>query len=146
METTFKRVHTGKDWLISGITIAAGIGLYFLNTGLGIFVGICGILMLLFYKSGYLANGTGPVLKKKAMDVPRSCRQSIVDFLDGQDVEPQIDDRAIGGVIRIETYYNKAAGIAYTQLFDFSNYNYQPATDVVKLVGPRADKLISKLK
>ena len=53
MESILKKVHTGKDLAISGIIIAAGIGSYFLNAGLGILLGVCGLLMLLFYKAGY---------------------------------------------------------------------------------------------
>ena len=37
------------------------------------------------------------------------------------------------------------AVIAYAQLFDFSNYTYEPATEIVELRGPRAEKLICKL-
>ena len=145
MENTFKKVHTGKDLPISGIIIAAGIGLYFLNAGIGIFLGVCGLLMLLFYKSAYKVNGGGPLLKKEARDVAHSCRQSIKDYLDGKDVEPELDRPGAGGVVRLEVYYNKEAGVAYAQLFDFSNYTYEKATDMVELHSPKSDKLISKL-
>ena len=50
-----------------------------------------------------------------------------------------------GGVIRLEVYYNADASLAYAQLFDFSNYTYEPATGIVELRGPKADKLITKL-
>ena len=45
----------------------------------------------------------------------------------------------------MEVYYNVDASIAYAQLFDFSNYTYEPATEIVELRGPKADKLISKI-
>lgn len=50
-----------------------------------------------------------------------------------------------GGIIRLEVYYRAAASVAYAQLFDFSNYTYQPATGIVELRGPKADKLITEL-
>ena len=60
-------------------------------------------------------------------------------------MEPEIDVRETGGVVRLEIYYNARASVAYAQLFDFSNYTYEPATDIVELRGPRAGKLIGKL-
>lgn len=145
MEIKLKKVHTAKDLIISAIVLAAGIGLYFINAGLGAVIAVCGILMLLLYKDGYKREGEGIVLRKKALDVAHTCRDSLKGFLEGKDVEPEVKTNINGGVIRLEAYYNLAATIAYAQLFDFSNYTYEPATDIVELRGPRAEKLISKL-
>ena len=145
METIFKKVHTGKDLLISGSITVAGIGLYFVNAGLGGLIAACGILMLIFYKAGYKREGEGIVLKKKALDIAHTCRDSLKGFLEGKDIEPEVMTSISGGVIRLEAYYNADAAIAYAQLFDFSNYTYEPATGIVELRGPRAEKLIGKL-
>lgn len=146
MEFNFKKVHTVKDLVISAIVLAAGIGLYFISAGLGGVIAACGILMLLLYKAGYKLEGKeGPVLTKKAFDVAQSCRQSIKDYLDGKDVDPVLTAPGSGGVARVEVYFSKEAGVAYAQLFDFSSYNYEKATEIVELHSPRADKLISKL-
>ena len=51
MEYNFRKVHTGKDLAISILVLLAGVGLYFLNPGLGICIGTCGLLMSLFYKA-----------------------------------------------------------------------------------------------
>ena len=51
MENNIKRVHTGKDLAISSMILVLGIGLYFVNAGLGIVIAVCGCLMLLFVKS-----------------------------------------------------------------------------------------------
>ena len=145
MEINIKSVHTVKDLVISAIVLAAGIGLYFVNTGLGVIIGVCGLLLLLFYKTGHKREGEDIVLRKKAIDIAHHCRESLKGFLDGKDVEPEINTSENGGVIRLETYYNADAAVAYAQLFDFSNYTYEPATEIVELRGPRAEKLISKL-
>lgn len=145
MNIELKEVHTLKDLSISFLILAAGVGLYFVNAGLGILTGVCGLLLLVFYKDGHKKEGTDVVLAKKALDVAHSCRPALKDFLDGKDVEPEIDRTAIGGVIRLEIYYNAQASVAYAQLFDFSNYMYEPATDLVELRGERARKLIGKL-
>ena len=52
MEYNFKKVHTGKDLAISILVLLAGTGLYFLNPGLGICIGTCGLF-------GTLANFRG---------------------------------------------------------------------------------------
>lgn len=145
MVIKFKKVHTVKDLTISIIMVAAGVGLYFVNAGLGILIGVCGLLMLLFYKAAYKREGEDIVLKKSAVDVAHSCRESLKEFLDGKDVEPQVNTSVNGGVIRLEVYYSAAASVAYAQLFDFSNYSYVPATEIIELRGARADRLINKL-
>lgn len=145
MEINIKSVHTVKDLVISAIVLAAGIGLYFVNTGLGVIIGVCGLLLLLFYKTGHKREGEDILLRKKAIDVAHRCRESLKGFLEGKDVEPEINTNENGGVIRLEIYYNADAAVAYAQLFDFSNYTYESATEIVELRGPRAEKLITKL-
>ena len=145
MEIKFKRVHTVKDLAISAVILAAGIGLYFLNTGLGILIGACGLLMLFLYKAAHKREGEDIVLRKRALDVSHSCRESLRNFLDGKDVEPEVSVSTGGGVIRLEVYYSSEASIAYARLFDFSDYTYVPSTEIVELRGERADVLINKL-
>ena len=145
MEIKFKKVHTAKDLIISILVIAAGVGLYFVNAGLGGVIGVCGLLLLFFYKAAYKREGENILLNKKALDVSRSCRDSLTNFLNGKDVEPEVNTSATGGIIRLEVYYNADAAIAYAQLFVFSNYTYEAATDIVELRGPKAEKLIALL-
>ncbi|MBQ9819629.1 MAG: hypothetical protein IJM60_05050 [Bacteroidales bacterium] len=145
MEIHFKKVYTAKDLVISAITLAAGIGLYFINAGIGIVVAVCGLLLLLFLKSGYKRSGDNLVFKKKAFDVAHTCRDSLKGFLEGKDVEPEVRTNMDGGIIRLEVWYNTEAAIAYAQLFDFSNYNYEPATELIELHDSKALKLIGKL-
>ena len=145
MEIRINKVHIVKDLILSALIVAAGAGLYFVNAGLGILVGVCGLLMLIFYKAAFKREGEDTVLRKTALDISHSCRDSLMEFLDGKDVEPQVNTSADGAVIRLEVYYNAAASIAYAQLFDFSNYTYVKATEIVELRGNKANILISKL-
>ena len=145
MEIKFNGVHTAKDLTISAIVLAAGIGLFFVSPVAGVALGVCGLLMFLLYKTAYKRDGEDLPLKKKAMDVAQSSRQSLKGFLDGEDVDPELNTTLSGGVVRLEAYYNREASVAYAQLFDFAGYNYEPATEVIELRGDRADKLISKL-
>lgn len=144
MEINMKKVHTSKDITISSIILVAGIGLAFVNVGLGCLIGAAGALMLILYKSGYRIEGENTVLYKEAQDIAKTCKSSLKDFLDGKNTEPIVDTQQEGGVIRIEMYYNTKDAIAYVQLFDFIDFAYVPSTDVVELRGTRALKLIEK--
>ena len=123
MEYSLKRDHTGKDVAISATILLAGIGLFFVNKGLGICIGICGVLMCLFYKGGYKKDGRGILLSKKSEDICKECRSSILEFLEGKNAKPELKQGK----------------------YDFCNYNYEPATGIIELDGDRAEKLISSL-
>lgn len=145
MEINFKKVHTAKDLAISTIVLLAGVGLFFINKGLGITIVVCGLAMLFLYKGGYRKDGHSALLARKSEDLCKCCKQSIVDFLHGKDTEPQVKKGHNGGSVRLDVYFNEASGIAYAQLYDFRNYTYEPETEIVELHSPRADKLISLL-
>ena len=147
MKTNFKKVHTAKDLTISAILTAAGVGLFFADTGLGILFIACGLLMLLFFTTGYKKDGENVILTKKTLNLGHSCRQSLADFLSGNSDELEIHPQGVNeGIIQMEIYYNAKAHVAYAQVFDYSNYTYVPATDVTELRGAKADKLINKIQ
>lgn len=145
MEIKLKRVHTPKDLTISAIIVAAGIGLFFLNGGLGGVIAACGLLMLLLYKGGYKREGENIVLTKKALEIDHSNLEPLKDFLEGNGTDPSLKPAAGNGIIRLEVYYNAETPVAYVQLFTFSNYAYVEATPVVELRGSKAEKLIKAL-
>ena len=145
MEYNFKKVHTGKDLAISTIVLLTGVGLFFVNKGLGICIGICGLFMYLAYKGGYKKDGQGILLTRKSEDICKACRTSIVEFLEGKNTVPTIKQGNEGGSIRLDVYFNKDEQVAYAQLYDFCNYTYEPATGIIELKGDKADKLISLL-
>lgn len=145
MKIKFKKVHTTKDLTISSIVLLAGAGLFFVNKGLGICVAVYGLFLFLTYKGGYRKDGQGAVLTKTSEDLCKGCRTSIVEFLDGKDVVPVIKKGDEGGSVRIEVYFNREESIAYARLYDFCNYSYEPATELVELKGDKAAVLISQL-
>ena len=145
MEYNFKKVHTGKDLAISTIVLLAGVGLFFVNKGVGICLIICGLFMFFVYKGAYRKDGKGILLTRKSEDVCKACRSSIVEFLEGKNTVPTIKQGNEGGILRLDVYFNKAEGVAYAQLYDYNNYTYEPATGVVELKGDRAEKLLSLL-
>lgn len=145
MEYNFKKVHTRKDLAISTIVFFAAICLLLVNKELGFCTGFCSILMFVFYKGGYKLDGQGILLTKYSEQLCKDCMPSIIDFLNGKDVIPQIKKGFEGGSVRLDVYYNATARIAYAQLFDFINYIYVPVTEIVELNTPKADKLIAQL-
>ncbi len=145
MDITLKRVRSTKDLAISSLTIIAGAAVYFLVPALGIIIILCGVLLLLFCKSQFKNVETGIILRKRAFDVAASCRNSIKDFLEGRSDEVQIKAPGTEGSVRLEVYYNVVQSIAYAELYDFSNYNYVPATGMTEVSGQKALSLISRM-
>lgn len=141
IEDNFKKVHTLKDLTISTIVFFAGVGLFFLNRGLGICIGICGLFMYLFYKGGYRKDGLGVLLTKKSVDICKGCRNSMIEFLEGKIDAPEIKKGTDGGCVRLEVYFDESKNVAYAQLYDFCSYDYVPATGIVQLDGSRAKTL-----
>lgn len=157
MEYTFKKVHTPKDLLISIAVILTGTALFaasgmtgeesfISNRSLWVFVIVCGLLMIIFWKNGYRCCGCGVVLNKNAMDLCNDCKKSIIEFLDGKDVRPTIREGHEGGCVRLEVYYNISASIAYVQLFEYRNYVYEPLTPCLKLPSGKAEQLLATIK
>jgi hypothetical protein len=145
MEKNFRRVHTLNNIIITAVIAVAGIGLYFVNPGLGISLVVVAVLLFFLWKSGFRKDGLSTVFTKEAIDVPRSFRQNIIDFLEGKSDDVEFQEGCEGGCVRIEAFYNKHEQIAFAQLMDFSSYTYQPVGEMVELRGAKAAKFIETL-
>lgn len=145
MEKNFRRVHTLNNIIVTAVIAVAGIGLVFVNTGLGIALIFVAVLLFFLWKSGFKKDGLDTVFTKEAIDVPRSFRQNIIDFLEGKTDEVEFKEGCEGGCVRIETFYNKNEQVAFAQLMDFSSYTYQPVGEMVELRGAKAAKFIETL-
>lgn len=145
MEINMKKVHTIKDLTISSLVLITGAGLFFLNKGLGICIGVCGLAMYLIYKSGYKKDGKGIVFSFRSEDLCKVCKVSLQDFLEGRDTVPIIKKGHEGGSVRLDLYYNKVICKAYAQLHDFCNYAYEPVTGLVELNVKQTETMISLL-
>ena len=146
MEIIFNRVHSKKDLAISSTILAAGIGLYFANAALGILVALCGMFMLLFYKTACKREGDDTLLEKKALELSVSRRESLINYLNGTCTTLNLNGNSEGAIIRLEVYFNSNYSVAYAQLYDFINYSYIPAGEIVELHGSKADILIDNIK
>ena len=85
------------------------------------------------------------MLTKESEDICKECRTSIMEFLEGKTTVLAIKQGTDGGCIRLDVYFSKSEKVAYAQVYDFCNYDYEPATGIIELDGDRADKLISLL-
>lgn len=145
MKPIIKKVHAGKDLAISTIILIAAVGLFFVNKASGICIAALAFFMLLFYKSGYKINGEKTVFTKKSADLCKECKSALMDFLNGKDTTPIIKEGNEGGCIRVDVYFSKAESKAFIQVFDFCNYEYKEATELIELNGQRAEKIIAQL-
>lgn len=145
MNIEYKKVHTRKDIVISLIVIAAGIGAFFFNAAVSLVILFCGVMMLLFYRSGF-RSPEGIVMKKIPVDLSSSCRQSLLDFLSGKSPVLGLVKTGNGAAIRLEVYYSDVAGEAHAHLFDFRDYTYVEATEPVVLRGENCAVLMGELK
>lgn len=140
MEIKFKNIHTAKDLMISLGILLSGVALFFVNAGLGAVIAIFGLVLLLVYKKGYRADGTR--FLRKDLELNKACRTSVAEYLSGMDVKPEILEGNEGGSVRLLVYYNREEGRAFAQLFDYKDYDYHPATEMVELRRPKVDKLL----
>ena len=144
-EFKIRKVHTVLDLVISAVVLAAGVGLYFVLPGWGILFALIGILLFTFYKRANMCVGDKTLLKEKTLDLATDIREQLTAFLSGQADIPELTPSGEDEHLYLEVYYNADAAVVYAQLFDFSNYTYEPATEIVELRGEKAEKLIGKL-
>ena len=145
MDNKINKVHTIMDLCISGVFIVAGIGLFFVNKGVGALLFICGFLLLIFYKSGYKHENSGAILKHKSLELSRKCQDSVLHFLNGQSSDFEMITGNDGGSILLEIWYSKRDNVAYAQLFTFQEMSYQKFTEIMELPANAAQKLMEKL-
>ena len=145
MNNKIRKVHTITDISISGILLAIGVGLIFVNEIVGIFLIITGIALLIFFKAGYKYDNQNTILKHKSLELSRKCQQSILDFLEGKTTDFESITGNEGGCILLEVWYNKSKGEAFAQLFTFQEMNYHKSTEIIELPSESAKTLMEKL-
>ena len=146
MEINFKKIHTGKDLVITLIVIAAGIGLYFVSPVAGVCVALCGVVMFFCCKSGYKMDNQDTIYKKVSLDLSQKSKTSVVQFLTGNSDHVEMQKGNEGGTIILTVYCNDTQKIAYAQASNFSSFGCQPLTEMVEVRSPRYERLIEAMK
>lgn len=144
-EIIIKRTHTLTDILLSTAVFAAGVGTYFVLPGWGILFCFVGVLLFAFRKSGIIRTGDGTRLREKSLDLPVSCRDSILSFLEGGTTLPDLVPCEDNEHLYLEVYYNAEAKVAYAKLYDVAPCSFEQATPYIEVRGERAELLIGKL-
>lgn len=144
MENNFTKVHTSMDFIISGVIIAAGIGLFFISMATGIVVALCGILLLICYKSGYKYGNKDIVLKHKQLEVSKKYQKNVLDFLNGDATDLEMQPGNESGTLLLEVWCNTQASVAYAQLHDYLELRFQPITGIIELPTEKVQKVIEK--
>lgn len=145
MENNFKKVHAPVDLIISGLIVAAGIGLFFVSKWGGIAVALCGLLLFLVYKSGWKREGDDTPLRHRTVEVSRNCKTSLMEFLEGKNEEPNVRLGNEGGTLLLEVWYASDLSKSYVQLSEYVELRFQKITEIVELNENATQKLLSKL-
>lgn len=145
MEIKIKQVHTLLDIVISVLVFAAGVGVYFVLPGWGILFCLIGVLLFVFYKRANKRVGESTLLKKKSLDISIDYREPLsTSLLGGGDI-PSFELSGEGNHLYLEIFYNKGAKVAYAQLYEVADNQFDAVTDIVELRGAKAEQLIKML-
>lgn len=145
MENKFKKVHSNKDIIVSSIITLIGIALIFANLYLGIVTIVVGLLLFIFYKSGYKYDNQGVVLCKKNKEISKKCYNSVLEFLNGKSERLEMIPGNEGGTLMLEVWYNKPESVAYVQLYEYQELCFNKINELVELQSSNAQKLIEQL-
>lgn len=145
MEIRIKKVHTLLDLVVSVAVIAAGVGLYFVLPGWGILFCLIGVLLIVFWKRASKRVGESTLLKEIDVDLVPECRDALIGFLEGDGELPELSKSDDGDHLWMEVFFNKDEKVAYARLYDVAANNFEPATGMLELRGPKAEKLISRI-
>lgn len=133
MEKVFCRVRSAKDIFITASLIIAGSLLIALPTSasvniLGFFMICAGLILAFVLRTGYRDEETGHKYCKIEKYFGHDLKNDIASSLEKslKRIDTIIEDQGNG--IRLDIYYSKDSGKAYSQLFEYIPYDYEPCT------------------
>lgn len=140
MEKKFGRKRAAKDIIISVATLAAGAACLFIGTdiwsGIGIVLLALGLTFVLAFKSAFKLPGDEKTYSRKVFTFAQTQREMLNKALKGEGVL-DLKKQGTGTAIMLYLYLSLDGTRAYAQRFDFSDYRYQPASELVP-VDPAA--------
>lgn len=150
MEKEFCRVRTIKDIAISLAIIVAGFILIALPTSVSLnvtgFLLICtGLLFALVLRSGYKDLLSGELYCKSEKYFDRSLKTDLSVAIQSEPSQINLTEENKGNGVRLDIYYSAKNGKAYTQLFEYIPYEYQPCTEVHEHELCKVKKILGKL-
>ena len=151
MEKNFTRVRSVKDIIISTALTLSGIVLVALPTSIGInilgfFMILVGLLLFFTLKSSYKDEETGIKYHKKEKYFEGCRRDELSSAISKRNCKCKVDlsKENQGNTLRLDIYYNKHAGKAYMQIFEYIPYRYEPYSNLYEHELVNIAELIEK--
>ena len=151
MEKNFIRVRSVKDIIISTALTLSGIVLVALPTSIGInilgfFMILIGLLLFFTLKNSYKDEETGIIYHKKEKYFEGCRRDELSSAIARRNCKCKVDLSAEnkGSTLRLDIYYNKQAGKAYMQIFEYIPYRYEPYSTLYEHEVANVSELIEK--
>lgn len=151
MEKKFIRVRSTKDVVLSSLITIAGVVLFILDFSIGIrilgfFMILIGLLLFFTLKSSYKDEDTGIKYHKKERYFEGCRRDELSSAISRKNSKCKVDlsKENKGNTLRLDIYYNKQAGKAYMQIFEYIPYRYEPYTNLYEHEVANVTELIEK--
>ena len=151
MEKKFIRVRSTKDVVLSSLITLAGVVLFILDFSIGIrilgfFMILIGLLLFFTLKSSYKDEETGIKYHKKEKYFEGHKRDELSSAITRRNCKCKVDlsEENKGNTLRLDIYYNKQAGKAYMQIFEYIPYTYEPYSALYEHEVANVTELIEK--
>ena len=150
MEKKFIRVRSTKDVVLSSLITLAGVVLFILDFSIGIrilgfFMILIGLLLFFTLKSSYKDEDTGIKYHKKERYFEGCWREELSSSISKKSkCKVDLSKENKGNTLRLDIYYNKQAGKAYMQIFEYVPYRYEPYSNLYEHEVINITELIEK--
>lgn len=149
MEKEFSRVRSVKDITISLSMIITGCILIALPTSasintLGFFMICAGIILAFVLKTGYKDIENGEYYIKSEKFFAHGLKSDIASAIEKEPERINLSEENKGNGIRLDIYYSQKNGKAYTQLFEYIPYSYEPCSCIHEHDLNKVSKIIGK--
>jgi hypothetical protein len=147
MEKEFIRVRSIKDILTFVILILAGSVLILLPTGAGVnlagfFLILTGLILAFVLRSAYLDPETGVRYCKAEHYFQQAMHTEVSSAIASRPESVDLGQADKGNALKLDVYFNRTAGKAYLQLFEYVPHSYEPCSKVYEYEVNRVEKLI----
>ena len=146
MEKTFNRVRSIKDITTFVSLVVLGSILIALPTSAsinitGFFLIFAGLILALVLKTGY-ADENGGKYQKKERFFQQAMNAEICAALASKPDSVDLSEEDKGNTIRLDIYFCRSSGKAYSQLFEYVPYRYEPCSKMYEYELSKVSKLI----
>lgn len=146
MKDKFTAVHTAKDIILTSLTLLVGVAMgIFGQAGmavLGYTIILCGIFMLIFYKTGHKCADDNKLYHKLTLYYGLDEFDPLSKMISSDKITKAILPKDKQCQLMLEIYYNQTTSIF--QLFKYVPNTYEVAVDAVKHSAEEAKLFLKK--